>query len=111
MIKRLHTDASYAPDLQRLHTKTYECNDYGMAQEQHPVQQDPLAPRGAVMSAQANITKATPCPTLVAGRATKQDQKDWSPELTVIRTCMWCKTVYLDAGRAGLCEHWHEGLL
>jgi hypothetical protein len=37
------------------------------------------------------IRTLTPCPSLVAGRA--------------------CKTVYLDAGRAWVCEHWHEGLL
>ena len=46
-----------------------------------------------------------------AGRATEQDQKDWTPSLRVIRSCMHCKTVYLDAGRAWLCEHWHKGLL
>jgi hypothetical protein len=63
------------------------------------------------MTARIVITKATPLPSIVAGRATEQDQKDWTPSLRVIRSCMHCKTVYLDAGRAGLCEHWHEGLL
>ena len=57
------------------------------------------------------IRTLTPCPSLVAGRATEQNQKSWSPELTAIRSCMHCKTVYLDAGRAWLCEHWHKGLL
>lgn len=57
------------------------------------------------------VTKATPCPTLVAGRATKQQQEGWEPRMRVIRACMHCHTVYLDAGRAYVCEHWHEGLL
>jgi hypothetical protein len=52
------------------------------------------------MSARIIVTKATPCPTLAAGRATEQQQKSWSPGLTVIRSCMHCKTIYLDAGRA-----------
>jgi hypothetical protein len=50
-------------------------------------------------------------PSLAKGRATERDQKNWEPRLRIIRACMHCKTVYLDAGRAGLCEHWHEGLL
>jgi len=54
------------------------------------------------MTARIVITKATPLPSIVAGRATEQNQKSWSPELTAIRSCMHCKTVYLDAGRAGL---------
>jgi hypothetical protein len=61
------------------------------------------------MSARIIVTKATPCPTLAAGRATEQQPKSWSPELTVIRSCMHCKTIYLGAGRAWVCEHWHEG--
>jgi hypothetical protein len=63
------------------------------------------------MTARIVVTKATPLPSIAAGRATERDQKDWEPRLRVIRACMHCKTVYLDAGRAGLCEHWHEGLL
>jgi hypothetical protein len=56
------------------------------------------------------IKTLAPCPSLVAGRATERDQQDWTPEQRVIRSCMHCHTVYLDAGRAYVCEHHHEGL-
>jgi hypothetical protein len=58
------------------------------------------------MTARIVVTKATPLPSIAAGRATERDQKDWEPRLRVIRACMHCKTVYFDAGRAGLGEHW-----
>lgn len=58
------------------------------------------------------IRTLTPCPTLVAGRVTGQQVADWGwteREIT-IRSCLHCKTTYLDAGRAWVCEHHHEGL-
>jgi hypothetical protein len=42
------------------------------------------------------------------GRAHPLDICHWAPELRTIRTCYHCKAVYLNAGYAWRCEHWHE---
>jgi hypothetical protein len=34
----------------------------------------------------------------------------WSARLQLIRRCMHCKVTYRDAGAAGKCEKWHEGV-
>lgn len=34
----------------------------------------------------------------------------WSARLQLIRRCQHCKLTYRDAGAAGKCEKWHEGV-
>lgn len=36
--------------------------------------------------------------------------RTWPARLQTIRQCMHCKNRYNDAGAAGRCEKWHEGV-
>lgn len=56
------------------------------------------------------VTHATPAPGKLKRRAAPAMHKAWSERLRLIRTCWHCKTVYLTAADAYVCEHWHEGL-
>jgi hypothetical protein len=55
------------------------------------------------------VTKATPLPSAQRGRVTAEQSADWTPLQLAIRTCLHCKTVYVNAGYAWRCEHHHEG--
>lgn len=54
------------------------------------------------------VTKATPAPGLVKRRADPDDHQHWSATTIEIRSCMYCKTIYRDAGAAWVCEHHHN---
>lgn len=62
------------------------------------------------LSVKAFVTHATAAPGKRKRRADPHAVKTWSDHLVAIRTCQHCKTVYVSAGDASVCEHFHEGL-
>lgn len=64
----------------------------------------------SALSVRALVTHATAAPGKFKRRANPDDVKTWSEHLVAIRSCQHCKTVYLTAGDAYVCEHFHEGL-
>jgi hypothetical protein len=67
------------------------------------------------MNAQAQpppdrLARARAPESLRKGRATPKEIRTWTERHIEIRTCFHCKVVYLNAGYAWRCEHWHEGL-
>lgn len=56
------------------------------------------------------VTKATPLPSI-----TKMRPEPWQLALMtdhqkLVSTCMYCKTLYRNAGAAWQCEHYHYPL-
>lgn len=62
------------------------------------------------MTVRLTIRNLDPLPSAQKGRATTADTTDWTPRQRLIRTCCRCGTVYINAGYAWRCEHWHEAL-
>ncbi len=56
------------------------------------------------------VTHATPAPGKAKRRADAKATKGWPERIRLIRTCSHCGTVYVTAGDAYACEHYHEGL-
>jgi hypothetical protein len=58
--------------------------------------------------AMGGVTKATPLPSAARGRATKKQVESFTAREVEIRACMYCRTIYVNAGYAWRCEHHHE---
>jgi hypothetical protein len=62
------------------------------------------------LTVKAFVTHATAAPGKRDRRANPDDVRTWSDHFVAIRSCQHCKTVYVTAGDAQVCEHFHEGL-
>lgn len=68
-----------------------------------------MAEPAAEVTALVDLDRVRAPESLNKGRARQADAEKWPAGLREVRTCFHCKVVYVNAGYAWRCEHWHEG--